>query len=151
MADYSAPFSNTRKQTKGMDSIWAPFSRPVWVLKYRQDNAVCDLCCCRAERRRESSRRQKSSTNDFIVHTLTTWHISSVDTVLVPQFQVNWTANTVSASLQRMPNFAKDLGVFYGSMNRAIEVLVLTGDRRSVFVGRLDGALGKVGRESALK
>jgi superfamily I DNA/RNA helicase len=35
--------------------------------------------------------------------------------------------------------------LLYVAMTRAIEVLVLTGDRRSVFAERLDGALGKVG------
>ena len=40
---------------------------------------------------------------------------------------------------------ADEARLLYVAMTRAIEVLVLSCDRRSVFVERLDGALGKVG------
>jgi superfamily I DNA/RNA helicase len=40
---------------------------------------------------------------------------------------------------------ADEARLLYVAMTRAIEVLVLSCDRRSVFAERLDGALGKVG------
>lgn len=40
---------------------------------------------------------------------------------------------------------AAEVRLLYVAMTRAIEMLVLTGDRRSAFVDRLKGALAKVG------
>jgi ATP-dependent exoDNAse (exonuclease V) beta subunit len=37
--------------------------------------------------------------------------------------------------------------VLYVAMTRAIEVLVLSGDRKSVFAERLEGAMGKMTQE----
>ena len=39
---------------------------------------------------------------------------------------------------------ADEARLLYVAMTRAIEILVLTGDRRSVFVERLKGALARV-------
>ncbi|KPQ31766.1 MAG: Nuclease-related domain/Part of AAA domain/UvrD-like helicase C-terminal domain [Phormidesmis priestleyi Ana] len=51
--------------------------------------------------------------------------------------------------LGHLPNphgeVADEAQLLYVAMTRAIEMLVLTGDRRSAFVERLKGALGKVG------
>jgi len=51
--------------------------------------------------------------------------------------------------LGHLPNphgeVADEARLLYVAMTRAIEVLVLTGDRMSAFVERLKGALGKVG------
>ena len=44
----------------------------------------------------------------------------------------------------RYNDVADEARLLYVAMTRAIEVLVLSCDRRSVFAERLDGALGKV-------